>query len=171
MSEDSGAASDVEDTALEEGETLPDVEALLCDGEVFTPRRLDECLGDRGLLLSFYGFCFSAPATNWWRRYERYGWQEFPGVPVVGVCRDGPYAVNAFLRELDSPFHVYSDVDAEIAEAFGLLRQRDDMPNASTANRAVYVFDSSGEARYRWLADDDISPQDVDAVEAAVEEL
>ncbi len=159
------------DEPLGVDDALPDVEALLCDGEVFRPRALEETVGDRGLLLSFHGFSFSAIATNWWKRYERYGWSDIEGVPLVCVCRDGPYAVNEFVRQVDASFDVYADVDAEIADAFGLRRSRDDMPDASTARRAVYVFDDAGRATYRWLSDDDVSPVDVDGVEEVVSSL
>lgn len=167
-----GETSDVgSGETLEIGQLIPEVEALLCDGEVFRPASLEEVLGERGMVLSFYGFSFSAIAVNWWNRYSRYGWDGFEGVPVLGACRDGPYAVNAFLREIDSPFEVFADVDGEIADAFGLRRRRDDMPNASTPRRAVYVFGSDGEATYRWLSEDDVSPQDVDEIESAVDAL
>lgn len=160
-----------EDEPLGVDDALPDVEALLCDGEVFRPRALEEAVGDRGLLLSFHGFSFSAIATNWFKRYERYGWNDYEGAPLVCVCRDGPYAVNEFIRQADVSFEVFADVDADIAESFGLLRSRDDMPDASTARRAVYVFDDAGRVTYRWLSEDDVSPVDVDGVEQAVQEL
>lgn len=157
--------------ALEVGDELPDLTALLCDGEAFRETSLRRASGERGVLVYFYGFSFSAIATNWWKRYRRYGWDGFDGVPMVGVCRDGPYAVNAFIRDVDAPFEIYADVDAELADAFGLRRSRDDMPDASTARRAVYLFDGDGTATYRWLADDDVSPVEVDEVETAVQEL
>jgi hypothetical protein len=172
---------------LEPGDPLPDAEALLCDGETFRPRRLEELVGDRGLVVSLFGFCYSAIARNWWKRYERYGWGgaadddgernvgddgvDWSGVPVVGAGRDGPYATNAFLRAIDSPFRVLADVDGAIADGFGVRRDRDGWPDASSARRAVYVADADGVVTERWLAEDDISPQDVDAILDAVASL
>ncbi len=159
------------DEALDVGDKLPDVEALVCDGETFRPRKLRDSVTDRGLVLVFHGFAFSAIATNWMERYSRYGWKDFDGVSLAGVVRDGPYSVNAFLRDIEGDVEIYADVDAEITDAFGLRRRRSGMPGASSANRSAYVFDGDGVATYRWLAEDDVSPVDVDAVEAAVEEL
>ncbi len=159
------------ETLLDEGETAPDFEALLCDGEVFEARTLDEVAGERGTVLLFFGFVFSAPALNWWRRYENHGWHELDGVHTVGVGRDGPYAQNEFLRHLDSPFETLADVDGELAREFGVLRGRDGMPNASTARRSVFVLDTDREVRFSWAADDDITPMPVDKIEDAVEEL
>mgnify|MGYP006278067637 CR=1 FL=1 len=169
---------------LEPGDPLPEDEALLCDGETFRPRRVPELVGNRGLVVSLFGFCYSAIARNWWKRYERYGWGaaaegddgggdeiDWSGVPVVGAARDGPYATNAFLRAIDSPFRVLADVDGAVADGFGVRRDRDGWPDASSARRAVYVADADGVVTERWLAEDDISPQDVDTILDAVDGL
>jgi len=159
------------DRILNEGDTAPELEALLCDGEVFEGQTLDEIGGERGTVLLFFGFVFSAPALNWWRRYENHGWHELEGVRTVGVGRDGPYAQNEFLRHLDSPFEILADVDGELADEFGVLRERDGMPDASTAQRSVFVLDTDGEVRFSWAADDDITPMPVEKIENAVDEL
>ena len=160
-----------ENGLIDEGDMAPESEALLCDGEVFEAQTLDELAGERGTVLLFFGFVFSAPALNWWRRYESHGWHELDGVHTVGVGRDGPYAQNEFLRHLDSPFEILADVDGEIAREFGVLRERDGMPNAATARRSVFVLDDDGEVHFSWAADDDITPMPVEKIEDAVAEL
>jgi peroxiredoxin len=157
-----------ENGLIDEGDMAPESEALLCDGEVFEAQTLDELAGERGTVLLFFGFVFSAPALNWWRRYEKHGWHELDGVHTVGVGRDGPYAQNEFLRHLDSPFEVLADVDGEVASDFGVLRGRDGMPDASTARRSVFVLDTDREVRFSWAADDDITPMPVENIEDAV---
>lgn len=152
-----------------EGEQAPDFEALLCTGETFRSRRLDDVLDDGGVLV-FSAFAFSAIAENWWKRYERAGWHEFD-VPVVGVSRDGPYAQNAFIRYLDSPFRLFSDTDGRASETYDLLIKRDGMANTSTARRAVFVLDDERTVTYAWVASDWISPVPREEVETAVEEL
>ena len=152
-----------------EGERAPDFEALLCDGETFQARRLSATI-DGGCVLVFYGFSFSAIAENWWKRYERAGWADF-SVPVVGVSRDGPYAQNAFLRYLDSPFCLFSDVDGDATESYDLLAEREGMGGTRTAQRAVFVLNENRNVVYRWLADDWISPAPREDIETAVREL
>jgi peroxiredoxin len=152
-----------------EGEQAPDFEALLCTGETFRSRRLYTILDDGGVLV-FSAFAFSAIAENWWKRYERAGWHEFD-VPVVGVSRDGPYAQNAFIRYLDSPFRLFSDTDGRASKTYNLLIERDGMANTSTARRAVFVLDNERTVTYAWIASDWISPVPREEVEAAVEEL
>ena len=153
----------------EMGERAPDFAALLCDGETFRPTRL-AAETDGGAVLVFYGFSFSAIAENWWKRYERADWADF-SIPVFGVSRDGPYAQNAFLRYLDSPFGLFSDVDGVVADAYGLLTEREGMSGVKTARRAVFVLDGNREVAYRWVADDWISPAPREDIEAAVAEL
>ncbi len=152
-----------------EGERAPDFEALLCDGETFRTTHLSDVL-DGGCVLVFYGFSFSAIAENWWKRYERAGWADFE-IPVVGVSREGPYAQNAFLRYLDSPFELFSDGEGAAAEAYDLLTQREGMGQTETARRAVFVLDGDRRVTHRWLGEDWISPVPRADIETAVGEL
>jgi peroxiredoxin len=152
-----------------EGEQVPAFEALLCTGETFRSRHLTDVL-DGGGVVVFFGFAFSAIAENWWKRYDYADWDDF-AVPVVGVSRDGPYAQNAFIRYLDSPFRFFSDTDGEAARAFGLLTERRHMADTSTAMRSVFVVDGDGTIAYRWVADDWISPAPREEIEDAVAEV
>lgn len=152
-----------------EGEPVPDFRALRCDGETFRECALAESV-DGGAVLVFFGFAFNAISNNWWKRYARAGWAEF-GVPVYGVGRDGPYAMNAFIRERDLPFAFFTDVDGAIAEAYDLLVEREGMAGIHTARRAVFVLDGDCEVRHRWVADDWISPVPREEIEDAVADL
>ena len=154
----------------EVGETVPEFEALRCDGETFRPRTLSASLSEDGGVLVFFGFVFGAIAENWWKRYERYGWADL-GVPVYGVGRDGPYGTNAFLREIDSPFELFADVDGEVADAFDLLTEREGMAGVHTSRRAVYVLDGDGTARDRWLGEDYISSVPTRELEESIRDL
>ncbi|MXR52252.1 redoxin domain-containing protein [Halovenus sp. WSH3] len=151
------------------GDQAPEFEALLCTGESFRSTTLDAAL-DGGGVLVFFGFAFSAIDENWWKRYDRAGWDEFD-VPVLGVSRDGPYAQNAFIRYLESPFRMFSDTDGEASEAFGLLTEREGMADTSTPMRSVFVIDDDGEITYDWVADDWISPVPREEIEEAVADL
>lgn len=153
------------------GDEAPRFEALLCDGETFRATALDDALGERGAVLVFDGFVFSAIAENWWRRYETAGWAAFEGVPVFGVVRDGPYAINEFLRQLESPFSIFSDLDGDVARAYDLLVEREGMAGARTARRAAFVLDGEGVVRHAWDTDEWIHPVPREDIEAAVEQL
>jgi peroxiredoxin len=154
-----------------EGDDAPRFETLLCDGETFRGTTLEAAAGDRGTVLVFFGFVFSAISDNWWRRYEAGDWHEFEDVPVYGVCRDGPYGINAFLRGIDSPFSVFADVDGEVADAYDLLVERDGMAGTKTPRRAVFVLDDEGVVRHAWSTDEWIHPVPVEELEESIEAL
>ena len=155
----------------EAGDSASTFDALCCDGETFRERSLENVRGDRGVVLVFDAFAFSAIARNWWRRYRRAGWHEFDGVPVYGVGPDGPYAINAFLRDLDLPFSIFSDANDAIADAYDLLVEREGMGNIETSRRAVFVLDAESTVRFAWVADDWIAPVPTDEVESVVDTL
>lgn len=151
------------------GDVAPDFEALYCDGETFRARTLADAMDD-GAVVVFSGFAFNAINENWYKRYARAGWAEFD-VPVLLVARDGPYAVNAFLRQIDSPFAAFADVEGTAADAYDLLTEREGMAGVRTAKRAVFVLDGDREVRHAWVGDDWISPVPRDDIEAAVAAL
>lgn len=153
------------------GASAPDFEALLCDGETFRSTSITDVAGSRGTVLVFDPFVFSAIARNWWRRYDRHGWDEFEGVPVYGVTGDGPYAVNAFLRRLESPFSIFADYSCEGASAYDLLTEREGMGGLETSRRAVFVCDESLTVREAWVGEDWISPVPRQDLEDAIESL
>lgn len=153
------------------GEKPPAFEALLCNGETFRARTLPAALGDRGGVIVSDGFVFSAIARNWWLRYEAYGWDEFDAVPVYGVVRDGPYSINEFLRQIDSPFSIFSDLNGDIADVYDLLVERRGMAGAKTPRRGVFVLDDEGVVRHVWSADGWTKPVPHGEIESAVAEL
>lgn len=155
----------------ETDEVVPNFEAVLCDGEVFEDKELDEVLGERGAVLYFHGFVFSAIARHWWKRFDRNDWDQFDEVPVIGIGRDGPFAQNAFLRKVDSPFSVFSDVDGYITDEFDLRMERDGMAHVTTPRRSVFVLNQDREVCFRWLSKYTTSPPPVDEIEDAVDEL
>lgn len=166
----SPAAGSVPEAVPAVGETAPAFEALCCDGETFVARTLSETLGDAGAVLAFYGFTHSAVAENWWKIYDRRGWDDFP-VPVVGVARDGPFAQNDFLRGVDSPFRSFSDGSGEVCAAYGLLHEPRGMPGAEIPHRTVFVLDGEGTIVGRWVLTDRANPVPASDVEECVAAL
>ena len=153
------------------GEQSPTFEALLCDGEIFRASTLSSALGDRGAVIVFDGFVFSAIAQNWWSQYDTYGWDEFDSVPVYGVVRDGPYSINEFLRQLDNPFSIFSDLNGAIAEAYDLLVERQGMAGTKTPRRGVFVLDNHRTVRHAWHTDGWTDPVPHEEIEDAVSGL
>lgn len=153
------------------GEAAPGFEALFCDGETFSARTLSDVLGERGTVLSFGGFVFSPLARNWFRRYVRYGWADADGVAFYPIQRAGPYAVNAFLRRLDSPLEGFADVEGTVAAAYDLLVEREHMAGAKTARRGVFVLDADGVVQYAYDTEEWIHPLPRDEISEAIAAL
>jgi peroxiredoxin len=155
-----------------EGDTVPDFEALLCDGETFQSTHLSEALGERGGVLVATGFAFSAIARNWWKRFQKYGWGEFEDVPILGISRDGPYAENAFLRRVGNPpFEMFADVNGDIMETLDLGTDRRHMANTTTPWRSVFVLAPDREVQFAYVAEEWIGPLPNEDVEKTVADL
>ena len=88
-----------------------------------------------------------------------------------GVGRDGPYSMNAFIRDVDSPFELFADVDGDVADAFDLLIVRQGMAGVHTSRRAVYVLDGDGVVRDRWIEEDYIRPVPTRELEESIRDL
>jgi peroxiredoxin len=155
----------------EPGDRAPDFEALLCDGEIVRFRRLSDVIGENGCILLFYVFAFSARAEGWFKKYVRRGWADLDGISLVGVCRDGPFAQNAFLRGIDSSAMSFSDMDLSVTERYDLVTRRDGMGQARIARQAVFVLDSTRTVHLTWTAGDFGGAVPVEEVEAAVGDL
>lgn len=148
------------------GETAPDFSALLCDGEVFREERVSSVAGSNGIVLVFYGFSFSAIAVNWWKRYHRHKWHTLNGRPVVGISRDGPYSQNEFIRKINSPFRLFSDIPGHGIDAYDLGIPRGGMGKTVTANRAVFILTDELVVEDRWVADTWTEPVPIYDLEA-----
>jgi alkyl hydroperoxide reductase subunit AhpC len=151
-------------------EQAPDFEALICDGEAVYSTTLDEELADSGGVLFSHGFSFSAVADNWWSHADRVGWDDFD-IPVFGVSRDGPYAQNAFIRSLDSPFRFFSDIDGVACEAYDLLVDREGMVNTTSPCRAAYVLDGDRVIEHAWMGEDWSKPVPWREIQEGIERL
>lgn len=72
---------------------------------------------------------------------------------MYGIVRDGPYSINEFLRQLDSPFSMFSDLNGDIADAYDLLVERQGMAGTKTPRRGVFVLDNERTVHHVWNAD------------------
>jgi peroxiredoxin len=66
---------------------------------------------------------------------------------------------------------MFSDTDGKASTAFDLLTDRTQMAGTSTPMRAVFVVDADRTVRYRWVADDWISPAPRPEIEDAIATL
>ena len=126
---------------LTEGAAVPDVAGLGMDEK---PWPLSKFKG-RPLVLYFYPMDFatgaSAQATEFREDHARY---RKLGVTVVGVSTDPPQSHRDFKDRHKLPYPLLSDVDGQLARAFGVPLQ------AGTTRHATFLIDRKGIVRKVW---------------------
>lgn len=91
---------------------------------------------------------------------------------VVGISVDSPFAQKAFADAHGLNFRLLSDFNREAVRAFGV--EDPDFAGGllpGVAMRSVFVLDSDGVVRYRWVAPSQGTEPDYAEVETAVQAL
>jgi peroxiredoxin Q/BCP len=151
-------ATTAADDPLDVGDHPPDVRADLVDvdGSV-EATSLSALLDDGPALLCFYTMDFSPDCVKQWCAFRDFDW--FTGgddVSVVGVSRSGVRLHREFISKFDIGFPLYADTDLALSDAFGVTYRTLGLTKRS--RRSCFLVDSSGEIRYRWLADHWLDP-------------
>ena len=73
---------------------------------------------------------------------------------VYGISVDLPFAQNVGIEQHDLGFPMLSDWNHDVIHAYGVVQ--DDMYDViEVARRSVFVIDSEGTVRYKWLREGD----------------
>jgi peroxiredoxin len=73
---------------------------------------------------------------------------------VYGVSVDLPFAQNIWIREEDLNFPMLSDWNHQLIHAYDVVLA-DLYGMIEAAERSVFVIDSEGVVRYKWVRDGD----------------
>jgi glutaredoxin-dependent peroxiredoxin len=92
------------------------------------------------------------------------------GAEILAVAVTATFAQQAFAESLDIDFPLLSDWDREVCQRYG-VRYSSWRGHAGLAKRSVFVIDSGGVIRYRWVTEDALRLPDLDEVVSAVAEL
>lgn len=143
---------------VDEGSRAPDFTVPKADGSAYndiSEFSLSEALGDGPIVLAFYPAAFTSGCTD-----EMYAFRdampEFSDLDaqVYGISVDLPFAQNVWIEQHDLNFPMLSDWDHEVIQAYDVVR--DDMYDMiEAARRSVFVIDSEGTIRYKWVRDGD----------------
>jgi len=142
---------------LTKGEKAPNFKLkATVDGEQ-TELELSEELAKEdkeGIVLAFFPLAFSSGCTKELCQF-RDSLSEFEDLDakVLGISVDSPYALKAFAEENDLKFPLVSDFNKDIIETYGVV-QEDLNGLKGVAKRSVFVLDSDGTVRYKWVSDD-----------------
>lgn len=131
------------------------------------PVKLSEELGEGPVVLSFYLFDFTGVCTTQACNFrDSSGTMKRYGAKVFGISADSPWSHREFRRVNDLNFPLLSDWSHIVSRAYGVHHEEIYGLNGAPM-RSVFVLDSDGVVRYRWVTEDpDIAPDTAEVVEA-----
>ncbi|HJT49532.1 MAG TPA: peroxiredoxin [Nitrososphaeraceae archaeon] len=100
--------------------------------------------------------------------------QELKGydAQIVGISVDGPFANKIFTENRHLNFPILSDYKRDTIKNYGIV-----MPNLgplqdyNAAKRSIFVLDSAGKIRYRWISDNPLIEPNYEEIRAALAKL
>ncbi|EHR60109.1 Peroxiredoxin [Saccharomonospora cyanea NA-134] len=100
--------------------------------------------GDKPVLLVFYPFAFSGICQGELCQL-RDEYDQYPGVQVLGVSVDTPFALKAWAEQQGYQFPLLSDFwpHGEVAKAYGVFNEQ-----AGLALRGTFLIDTEGVVRF-----------------------
>ena len=91
---------------------------------------------------------------------------------VYAISVDGPFANKAFKEHNKLEFELLSDYRRDAVRAFGVeLNDFAHLSGYTAAKRAVFITDSSGTIRYKWVSDDPTVEPKYDEIAQKLKEL
>jgi peroxiredoxin len=136
------------------GDQAPDFTVPMAGGTAYNdtePFTLSKAVPDGPVVLAFYPAAFTSGCTEEMCTFrDSMGQFDELDAQVYGVSVDLPFAQNIWIEELDLNFPMLSDWNHDVIRNYdvvrtglsGLIR---------TAERSVFVIDTDGRIRYRWV--------------------
>lgn len=153
---------------IEVGDTAPEIEAPLANGDI-EQFSLSEATDDGPIVLAFFPGAFTSVCQSEMTTFrDRLDAFDEIGVRVVGISRDSPFSLNEFREQNEITFGLVSDFNGAIVDSYGVSMNFDDIGVRDIAKRAVFIVDESGTVTYVWVSDDPgVEPDYDEVVEAA----
>ncbi len=148
--------------APEIGEKAPDFELLDTELE---KKSLKDFLGKgRPVIILFFPGAFTSVCTQELCTFrDRMAELEKANAEVVAISVDSPFSLKAFKEKYNLNFTLLSDFNKEVIRKYDVV-----LPELlglrELAKRAVFILDSDGVVRYKWVSDDPRVEPDYDEV-------
>jgi glutaredoxin-dependent peroxiredoxin len=142
---------------VEVGESAPDFAMTSDEGAKVT---LSQELGKGPVVLSWYVFDFTTVCTGQLCSHrDDFGELRKLGANVFGISTDSHHSHRAFRRMHNLPYPLLSDWNKTVSRRYGVLYEKfGDYDGVS--KRSVFVLDSDGVVRYKWVTEDPKVPPD-----------
>jgi peroxiredoxin len=138
---------------VEIGEKVPKVE--LVDTELKVVNVKKDIKG-KAAILAFFPGAFTGVCTAELCKF-RDSMAEFNSMngAVYAISVDGPFANKGFKEKNGLNFTILSDYRKKAIKKFGVMLENfANLDGYTAAKRAVFVTDSKGVVRYKWVSDD-----------------
>lgn len=158
---------------VDTGHTAPSFELPGTGGsnEDVPTYRLGDALEGGPVVLAFYTFDFHPGCTEQVCSVRDLSWFDInPEVSVFGISTDRVFSHRAFAERYDIEFPLLADSDGTVAEAYGVL-QDELLGHRRVSKRALFLLDTDGTVRYRWVGEDPETVPDLTPLYEALADL
>lgn len=134
------------------GQKVPDFELPDSDKK---QRSLAEFTKEGPVVLAFFPFAFSGTCDKEMCTFrDGFGTLHAAGARLVGVSVDSSYSLRAFSQTYNLQFPLLSDFNKKVTRLYGVLQDPwVGLGYRGVAKRAVFVLDSRGMLRYKWVTE------------------
>lgn len=136
------------------------------------PRRLKEFL-NKNVVLAFYPGAFTSVCTKEMCTFrDSLAKLSNLKAQVIGISVNDPFSNKAFAEANMLNFPLLSDYNREVVRLYGILATDfAGLKGYTAAKRSVFILDSNGTVRYRWISEDPRVEPNYDEIEKVLEEI
>ncbi len=150
------------------GEKIPDIHLVDTELKLIALAKAAE---GKSTIIAFFPGAFTSVCTAELCKF-RDSMSEFNSMNgcVYAISVDGPFSNKAFKEKNSLNFTILSDYKREAVKLFGVeLNNFANLVGYTAAKRAVFITDSKGAVRYKWVSDDPTIEPDYREIKHALE--
>ncbi len=155
---------------VEIGESVPKIK--LVDTE-FNQVSLPKASKGKAAVIAFFPGAFTGVCTKEMCTF-RDGMAQFNAINanLYAISVDGPFANKVFKENNNLNFTLLSDYKRKAIKKFGVILQDfAHLKGYTAAKRSVFVMDSKGIVKYKWVSDDPTVEPNYAEVQAALQSI
>ncbi len=148
--------------SIEIGQDAPDFE--LPDTDMNT-HKLSDYRG-KSLILAFFPAAESPVCTLEMCKFrDSLADLKESGAEILGISVDGPFANKIFSKNRQLNFPLLSDYKKETIRKYGIvMKDLGKLKDYNTAKRSIFIVDSNGTTRYKWISDNPLVEPNYDEI-------
>ena len=153
--------------SIEIGQDAPDFE--LPDTDMNT-HKLSDYRG-KSLILAFFPAAESPVCTLEMCKFrDSLADLKESGAEILGISVDGPFANKIFSKNRQLNFPLLSDYKKETIHKYGIvMKDLGKLKDYNTAKRSIFIVDSNGTTRYKWISDNPLVEPNYDEIRSQLQ--